>query len=198
MKTVEFLVDVVSPNAYLTWRVLPGLAERCGAKLKMTPVLLGGIFKATGNRPPMMAFGEVRGKLAYENLEIQRFVARHALDKFAWNPAFPLNSLTMMRGAFAAEERGELTAYLDACFAGMWEDGERMDDPETLVRVLNSAGLDGQTLVDAAQDRTYKQALKASTDNAAERGAFGVPTFFVGEEMFFGKERLGQVEEALA
>lgn len=194
--TIELIFDFGSPNAYLAWKALPALAERAGARLVLTPCLLGGIFKATNNRPPMQAFGEVKGKLAYEALEMRRFVERHGLAAFRVNPNFPVNTLLIMRGLIAARRAGVEAAYLEAVLAAMWEAGEKMDDPEVVRRVLEAAGLDAGAILAAAQTPEVKDELAANTGAAVARGVFGIPTFFVGQEMFFGKERLGQVEEA--
>jgi 2-hydroxychromene-2-carboxylate isomerase len=197
-KTVDFIFDFGSPNGYLSWTALPGIAERTGASINLIPCLLGGIFKATNNRSPMEAFGEVKGKLAYETLETQRFVRRHGLTRFRMNPHFPVNTLLIMRGLIAAQRAGLADCYLPAVLAAMWEDGEKMDDPAVVERVLNAAGLDGAALIAATGDPDVKAQLVANTEAAVARGVFGVPTFFVGGEMFFGKDRLGQVEEELA
>src|SRR5215472_5566434 len=127
--TIDFIFDFGSPNAYLAWKVLPGIAERTGATVNLIPCLLGGIFKATNNRSPVQAFGEVKGKLAYEALETRRFVARHGLSAFRQNPHFPVNTLTIMRGLIAARRMGLGERYLQTVLAAMWEQGEKMDDP---------------------------------------------------------------------
>ncbi|CAN5195848.1 2-hydroxychromene-2-carboxylate isomerase [soil metagenome] len=195
---IELIFDFGSPNAYLSWKVLPGLAREIGAPVTITPALLGGIFKATGNQAPMMAFGGVKGKLDYESLEMRRFIEKHALTRFRFNPNFPVNTLVLMRGLVAAQAHGVQDAYLEAGLAAMWEDGEPMADPDTFVRVMDAAGLNGAQLLEQTQDPEVKGTLAANTDHAVERGVFGIPTFFVGTEMFFGKERLGQVIEAAA
>ncbi|QCI64693.1 2-hydroxychromene-2-carboxylate isomerase [Phreatobacter stygius] len=197
-RTVEFLFDFGSPNAYLAWQVLPGIAARRAATVRLVPCLLGGIFKATNNQSPMQAFGGIKGKLAYEMLETRRFVARHGLSRFRFNPHFPVNTLLIMRGLVAAEIAGVAERYVPAVLAAMWEAGEKMDDPVVVLRVLNEAGLDGESLVARSQDADVKAMLVANTEAAVARGVFGIPTFFVGTEMFFGKDRLGQVEEELA
>jgi 2-hydroxychromene-2-carboxylate isomerase len=197
-KTVDFIFDFGSPNAYLSWQVLPAIAERHGATVNLIPALLGGIFKATNNRSPMEAFGEVKGKLAYDQLETRRFIARHGLTRFRFNPNFPVNTLLIMRGLVAAQRMGVADAYVPAVLAGMWEDEIKMDDPEAVARVLAAAGLDAPALLAATQDPEVKAQLMANTEAAVARGVFGIPTFFVGDEMFFGKDRLGLVEEALA
>lgn len=195
-KTIDFIFDFGSPNAYLAGCVLPDIARRTGATVNLIPALLGGIFKATNNRSPVQAFGEVKGKLAYEGLETRRFVARHGIDRFRMNPHFPVNTLTIMRGLIAARRMGVGEPYLEAVQAAMWQAGKKMDDPEVVRAVLDAAGLDGQALLDATQDPEVKAELVANTEAAVARGVFGIPTFFVDGEMFFGKDRLGQVEEA--
>jgi 2-hydroxychromene-2-carboxylate isomerase len=166
--------------------------------MRLVPALLGGIFKATNNQSPMAAFGEVKGKLAYEEMETDRFVRRHGLSRFRRNPHFPINTLLIMRGLIAAQRGGGADPYVAAVQAAMWEYGEKMDDPEVVRRVLDAAGLDGEALIAATSDPEVKAQLIANTEAAVARGVFGIPTFFVGEEMFFGKDRLGQVAEALA
>ena len=197
-KTIEFIFDFGSPNAYLAWKVLPAIAERTGAQVRLIPALLGGIFKLTNNQSPMTAFGEVKGKLAYEQLETDRFVKRHGLTAYRRNPHFPVNTLLIMRGLIAARRLGVGDRYLEAVLSAMWEQGEKMDDPEVVARVLTAAGLDAQAILAATQDPEVKAELIANTEAAVARGVFGIPTFFVGDEMFFGKDRLPQVEEEAA
>jgi 2-hydroxychromene-2-carboxylate isomerase len=194
---IEFIFDLGSPNVYLAYRALPPILERTGAGLEVVPCLLGGIFKATGNTAPFIAFAPIKGKFEYELLEVQRFVARRGLDKYRLNPHFPVNSLMLMRGYIAAREAGCEPAYLEMGLRGMWEDGLKLDDPATLARAIDEAGMDSERLLAAAQSEPVKQKLADNTAAAVQRGVFGMPTFFVGKEMFFGKERLGQVEEAV-
>ena len=196
--TIDFIFDFGSPNGYLAWKALPAVGQRTGARVNLIPCLLGGIFKLTNNASPVVAFAEVKGKLAYETLETRRFVEKHGLTAFRQNPHFPVNTLLIMRGLVAAQRAGVGEAYLEAVLKAMWEDGEKMDDPEVVRRVLDAAGLDGAALLAATQDPEVKAELMTNTEAAVARGAFGIPTFFVGDEMFFGKERLGQVEEAAA
>jgi 2-hydroxychromene-2-carboxylate isomerase len=197
MATIDFIFDFGSPNGYLAWKVLPGISARTGASVNLIPCLLGGIFKATNNRSPVEAFGEVKNKLAYEALETRRFVARHGLTAYRSNPHFPVNTLMIMRGLIAARRAGVGDRYLEVVAAAMWESGEKMDDPQVAGRVLAAGGLPAQALLEATQDPEVKAELVANTEAAVARGVFGIPTFFVGEEMFFGKDRLGQVEEAV-
>ncbi len=195
--TIEFIFDFGSPNAYLAYRALPPILDRTGARLAIIPCLLGGIFKATGNQAPMIAFTPIKGKFEYEMLEVRRFVARHRFEKFRLNPHFPVNTLMLMRGLVAAQEAGSGAAYLELGLEGMWEEGLKLDDKDVLARRIDSAGLDSASLLAAAQTDPVKQKLVDNTAAAVARGVFGIPTFFVGDEMFFGKDRLGQVEEAL-
>ena len=196
-KTLELIFDFGSPNAYLTLKVLPELLDRTGADLVITPCLLGGIFKATGNKAPMVQYADAPAKLAYEHLEMRRFIERHGLTKFRLNPHFPVNTLTIMRGAIVAENEGNLDDYVDAVNRAMWEDGLKMDDPEVIATFLSVNGFDGPALLARTQEPEIKAKLVANTEAAVARGAFGIPTFFVGDEIYFGKDRLGQIEEAL-
>jgi len=195
--TIEFIFDFGSPNAYLAYRALPPILARTGAQLVLIPCLLGGIFKATGNQSPVVAFKEIKGKVEYEMLEVRRFVAKHRFEKFRLNPHFPVNTLMLMRGLVAAYEAGVGDAYLEMGLKGMWEEGLKLDDKEVLAGAIDAAGLNSASLLAAAQTDPIKQKLADNTAGAVARGVFGVPTFFVGREMFFGKERLAQVEEAV-
>ena len=197
-KTLELIFDFGSPNAYLSMKALPDLLDRTGADLIITPCLLGGIFKATGNKAPMVQYADAPAKLAYENLEIRRFIAKHGLVKFRINPHFPVNTLTIMRGAIVADDEGNLDDYVDAVNHAMWEEGLKMDDPEVIAPFLSANGFDGPALLARTQEPAIKARLAANTEAAVARGVFGIPTFFVGGEMYFGKDRLAQVEEALA
>jgi 2-hydroxychromene-2-carboxylate isomerase len=196
-KMIEMIFDFASPNAYLAYYALSPRLAANDATLELTPCLLGGIFKATGNQAPMLAFANIAGKLDYEMLEMRRFIARHSLTRFRMNPNFPVNTLLLMRGMIAAGADNQ-RAYVTACLAAMWEDGKPMADPATLGQVLTAAGLNaGQILADAQTD-PVKQTLAANTENAVKRGAFGIPMFFVNGEMYFGKERIPQMLEFLA
>ena len=197
-KTLELIFDFGSPNAYLCMKVLPELLDRTGADLVVTPCLLGGIFKATGNKAPMIQYADAPAKLAYENLEMRRFIAKHGLARFRLNPHFPVNTLTIMRGAIVAEDEGNLDDYVDAVNRAMWEEGLKMDDPEVIATFLSANGFDGPALLARTQEPEIKAKLVANTEAAVARGVFGIPTFFVGDDIYFGKDRLGQVEEALA
>ena len=193
---VEFLFDFGGPNSYLAYKMLPGLCARTGAEIVYVPILLGGLFKLTNNQAPMMRYAETPAKQKYEMLEFQRFIKAHAIP-FKMNPRFPLNTLYVMRGAIAAQRLGCFAPYVDAVMTAMWHDGADMGDLDVVRDVLDKAGLDSDALLALADDPEVKAELISNTEAAAKRGAFGVPTFFVDEDMFWGKERLGQVEAAL-
>lgn len=194
---VEFLFDFGSPNAYYAHKVIPKIEARTGVKFTYVPVLLGGIFKLTNNQPPAIAFGSVKNKMPYEMLESQRFVRKHNITTFKFNPNFPVNTLALMRMAVAAQHMGILPRYVDAVFHHMWEEPKKMDDAAVIHAALLESGLDADALIAAAQAPEVKQALMANTEKAVERGAFGSPTFFVGNEIFFGKNTLPDVEEEI-
>jgi 2-hydroxychromene-2-carboxylate isomerase len=195
---LEFLYDFGSPNTYLAHRIIPGIEARTGAKFRYVPILLGGVFKATNNKSPVVQFTDVKNKLAYDRLEVARFIEKHGLTQFRMNPNFPVNTLAIMRGAVAAEMEGVAVPYIEAMFRGMWEEGHKLDDPAVIVTTLTEAGLDADRLTAAAQSQPVKDRLLANTEAAVARGAFGAPTFFVGDEIYFGKDRLAQIEEAIA
>ncbi len=196
MKPVAFLFDFGSPNAYLAHKVIPGIEERTGLTFDYVPILLGGVFKATNNQSPGQAYASVKGKLEYERLEMDRFVARHSIRAFTFNPHFPVNTLALMRGAVAAQTIGISRGYNTAVFAAMWEQGRKMDDPAVIAEVLDAAGLPTPQLLVLIQDQAVKDRLVANTTGAVERGVFGSPSFFVGRELYFGKDRLDAVEAA--
>ena len=191
-KTIEFYFDFASPNCYLAYKALPDFTDLKNVEIK--PCLLGGVFKATGNQAPMVAFGGIKGKLAYEMLEIQRFITRHGLDRFKMNPNFPVNTLTLMRGLVALDDRQ--ADYIDAVLTAMWEEEKNLNDPAVVGDVWAAAGFDAAALLEKTQSSAVKTALAEKTGAAVARGVFGLPAFFVGDEMFFGKERLGQVAAA--
>ena len=195
---VEFHFDFGSPNAYFSHKLIPGIEQRTGAKFVYVPILLGGVFKATGNVAPMVAFKDVKGKLAYQRLETLRFIKKHGLTRFKMNPHFPVNTVQVMRGAVAAEADGQLEKYVDAVFRLMWEDEKKMDDPEVIRASLDAAGLDGARTLARIQEQEVKDQLLKNTEASVARGTFGAPTFFVGDEIFFGKDKLRDVEEEIA
>jgi 2-hydroxychromene-2-carboxylate isomerase len=197
MPKVEFHFDFGSPNAYFAHKLIPAIEQRTGATFRYVPVLLGGVFKLTNNQAPMVQFKGIKNKLEYQRLETKRFIRKHGLTQFKMNPHFPINTVQIMRGAVAAEMDGRFAVYIDAVFRHIWEEGRKMDDPEVIRAALDEAGLDGVRTLQRIQDQAVKDRLLKNTEGSVARGTFGSPTFFVGEEIFFGKDRLGDVEEAI-
>ena len=195
MSEIEFHFDFGSPNAYLAHRVIPEIEKRTGARFRYVPVLLGGVFKATGNRSPAEAFRDVPSKRAFMELETRRFVARHGISDFRHNPFFPVNTLAIMRGAVAARHEGCFERYIEVVFRAMWSEPKKMDEPEIIRSVLEENGLNAGHLLERAQSPEVKQELMRDTEASVARGTFGSPTFYVGDELFFGKDQLRDVEE---
>ncbi|MFU7529560.1 2-hydroxychromene-2-carboxylate isomerase [Qipengyuania sp. ASV99] len=200
---VELIFDFVSPNAYLIWWPLRDIIKRTGAELHVTPVFLGGMHRLTGNAPPMIRNADVKGKVEYDMLEMQRFIAKHELSKYRLHPQFPFNSITLQRMLVAADQDGRGVQFVESLLPAIWEEGVDVLNPETLGAAVAKAGFDARDLFARSQTDAVKQTLVTNTDDAVARGAFGIPTMFVGPkggatEMFFGKERLGQIEDELA
>jgi 2-hydroxychromene-2-carboxylate isomerase len=194
----QFLFDFGSPNAFLSHEAIPAIEKRTGAKFEYVPILLGGIFKATNNKSPAETLAGVKNKPEFQMLETERFVKRFNVKPYVWNPFFPINTLNLMRAAVAAQFEGVFAEYVDAAFHHMWVEPKKMDDPEVAAKALASSGLDAAKLLARSQDADVKAKLIENTQGAVERGAFGSPTFFVGKEMFFGKEQLREVEELVS
>ena len=194
---VEFHFDFGSPNAYLSHVMIPRIEQRTGAKFEYVPILLGGVFKLTNNRSPVESYAGIRNKLPYERLETQRFIQKHGIENFQFNPFFPVNTLALMRGAVAAQRLGVFERYVDEMFRHMWAQPKDMDDPAVIGAALQESGFDAAKLMALAQDQTVKDELAANTSRSVERGTFGAPTFFVDDEIYFGKDRLRDVEEAI-
>lgn len=196
-KTIELIFDFVSPNAYFAYYPLKEIAAKHGAKIEVTPVFLAGMHKLTGNAPPFIRDGEIKGKNEYAMLEMNRFIAKHGMSDWKMNPKFPFNSVTLQR-VLCAVDNDERLKLLEVLLPAIWHDGVDPTDPEAIGRVLAEAGFAASDLLAKTQDASVKQALMDNTAQAVERGAFGIPTFYIGDEMFFGKERLGQMDELLA
>jgi 2-hydroxychromene-2-carboxylate isomerase len=194
---VEFHFDFGSPNAYLAELVLPEIERRTGVKFDYVPVLLGGVYKATGNMSPFDSLRGIKNKPEYNALETQRFLRRHGIAKFKSNPFFPVNTLTLMRCAVAAQFEGMFEAYFRAAYHHMWVEPKKMDDPAVFREAFLSSGIDIDRLVARAQQDDVKKKLIENTGDAVNRGSFGSPTFFVGKEIFFGKDSLRDVEEEI-
>ncbi len=194
---VEFLFDFGSPNAYLAHRVIPQIEQRTGVRFDYAPVLLGGIFKLTGNHSPVEAFAGIRNKQEHAQRETERFLRRHGITSFRMNPFFPVNTLLLMRGAVAAQIDGTLVPYVRAGFHHMWEEPKKMDDVAVFREAMAASGIDAERILARVQDADVKTKLIELTERAVARGAFGSPTFFVGDEMFFGKDQLRDVEDEI-
>jgi len=197
MTSVEFHFDFGSPNAYLAHRVIPAIEARTGTEFRYVPILLGGVFKATNNRSPGETLKGIKNKPEYEQLETERFIRRHNITQFRRNPFFPVNTLQVMRGAVAAEFDGVFPRCVEAVFHHMWEEPKKMDDPDVIGAALDASGLDGAHTIERIQDPAVKERLLRNTEQSVARGTFGAPTFFVGDEIFFGKDRLREVEDAI-
>ena len=194
----QFLFDFGSPNAFLSHEAIPAIEQRTGGKFEYIPVLLGGIFKATNNKSPAETLAGVKNKREFHAIETERFLKRFHVKPYTWNPFFPINTLHLMRAAIAAQFEGVFEQYVAAAFHHMWEEPKKMDDLEVAGKALTASGLDAAKLFARAQDADVKAKLIENTQSAVERGAFGSPTFFVGKEMFFGKEQLREVEELVS
>ena len=194
----QFMFDFGSPNAFLSHEAIPAIEHRTGVKFEYVPILLGGIFKATNNKSPAETLAGVKNKPEFQMLETERFVKRFAVKSYRPNPFFPVNTLNIMRAAIAAQFEGVFEKYVEAAFHHMWVEPKKMDDPAVAAQALSASGLDAAKLFARAQDPDVKAKLIENTQGAVERGAFGSPTFFVGKEMFFGKEQLREVEEMVS
>lgn len=196
-RRAELVFDFVSPNGYLIWYPLRDLLRDANAGLDILPAFLAGMHRLTGNAPPMIRDKDVKGKVEYGMLEFNRFLAKHQLDRFRMNPKFPFNSILLQRILFAADQDGRAVQLIDAMLPEIWEKGIDPTDPEAVAEALTRGDFDAQDLMARAQTEEVKQGLVDSTSAVVERGAFGIPTVWVGEEIFFGKERLSQIAEEL-
>jgi 2-hydroxychromene-2-carboxylate isomerase len=193
---VDFIFDFASPNAYFCHRVIPEIEKRTGISFNYVPCLLGGIFKITNNQAPMMAFNGITNKLEYQNIEIQRFIQKHDLKNFTMNSFFPVMTLQLQRGAIAAKSLNVFDDYIEAIFKGMWEMSLNLADQEILIELLaTETQIDIPNLIEKMQTQEIKDQLIQNTSSAVKRGAFGIPTFFVDDEIFFGKDSLGDLED---
>lgn len=198
----ELIFDIVSPNAYLIWQPLREIIRRTGAELDVTPVFLAGMHKLTGNAPPFIRDAEVKGKNQYAMLEMNRYIAKHELTKFKMAANFPFNSIMLQRLCFAADQDGRAVQFVDAMLKAVWEEGMDATNPQAIMEQLGEAGFDAADMGARIQTDEVKKGLGDNTQNAVDRGAFGIPTIYTGpkdgpQEMFFGKERLAQIEEEL-
>jgi 2-hydroxychromene-2-carboxylate isomerase len=178
--------------------VIPEIERRTGAKFTYVPVLLGGVFKLTNNRSPGESMAGIRNKPEYQRLETARFVRAHGIIRYTMNPFFPVNTLAAMRGAIAAQKLGVFERYVDEIYRHMWAEPKKLDDPEILRAALIESGFDAERIFQLTQSPEVKNELLADTQRSVDRGTFGSPTFFVGNEIYFGKDRLRDVEEAIS
>ena len=194
MKSFEFWFDFGSPAAYLAWTQIPAIESETGAQAQFKPMLLGGVFQATGNHSPITI--PAKGKYAF--VDFARYAKRYAVPLNV-SPHFPINTLLLMRGAIGLQVNNDagFEAYCRAMFSAIWGDALNMNDPAVVGETLQKAGFDPQSMLALANDQITKDALKAATQTAVDRGVFGAPTFFVGEEMFWGQDRIEFVKEAL-
>ena len=193
MQEIEFYYDFGSPKSYFAYKLLPIIAQKYNAKLTPKPILLGGIFKLSNNKSPIEAFADVKGKLAYDARETERFVARHELP-YSPNPHFPVMTIGLMRGAIYAMGQDWQEEYTRVIFNAMWVDAKKMDDPKIIAGVLAEADLPAKKIMEATQMPKIKSALIDATSDAVARNIFGAPTMFVDDEMFFGKEGLADID----
>lgn len=198
MSKLEFWFDFGSPNSYFVYKTLPLLETRLGVAFERRPALLGGIFKATNNQSPFFAFADIPAKMNYTRKEMMRYVRHNGLSDFQMNPHFPMNTLVAMRGCVAAQQKGELDAYIACIMSAMWENAAKIDDPEIMFAALKAAGLDAEFYAEKVAAQEVKASLIEATQEAIDRGIFGMPTFFVGEEIFFGKDSIAAVEKEIS
>jgi 2-hydroxychromene-2-carboxylate isomerase len=194
---VEFHFDFGSPNAYLSHRAIPAIEERTGVKFTYVPVLIGGVFKATGNASPAVTLQGIKNKGEYQNIETERFLNKHNISDYNRNPFFPVNTLQIMRGALFAQTQGYFERYVDEIYRHMWSEPKKMDEPEIIRSAFEASALPADAIFEGMQDPAIKQTLIDNTARSVEMGAFGSPTFFVENEIFFGKDKLTDVEDEI-
>lgn len=192
---VDFIFDIASPNAYFCHQLIPSFENRTGVKFNYIPCLLGGIMKLSGNQPPFVAYADIKNKNDYQMIEIARFIKQHKLIKYKFNSSFPMNTVQVQRGALAAQELGVFDLYLEIMLKAMWEEDKNLSDLDVLQGTMNENNLDAEAIIKIVTSQECKDKLIANTSDAVNRGAFGVPTFFLNDEIFFGKDHLYQLEE---
>ncbi len=194
---VEFHFDFGSPNAYLSHLVIPAIEARTGVKFSYVPILLGGVFKATHNVSPAVSLKGIQNKPEYYTLETKRFLKKHAITAYKMNPHFPVNTLQLMRGAVFAQTQDYFTQYVEAVYQHMWAEPKKMDEADVISAALIASGLPAEAILAGMQQPEIKQQLIKNTEDSVTRGVFGSPSFFVGDELFFGKDKLVEVEEEI-
>ena len=193
---VDFIFDFASPNAYLCHKAIIQLEKKHGIKFNYIPCLSGGLMKLSNNQPPMIAFGEIPNKMKYEfDTAFNRFMREYQIEHFKMNEHFPVNTISLIRGAIVAQKNNFFDEYVEIVLSGMWENSLKLDTAESLHQLLSEHDCHADLVIgEIAKDET-KAELIANTNNAVEKGAFGIPTFFIGDEMFFGKESLREIRD---
>jgi 2-hydroxychromene-2-carboxylate isomerase len=192
---VDFIFDVASPNTYFAHKLIPNFEKRTGTKFRYIPCLLGGIHKLTNNQPPFIAYADCENKNNYQMIEIERFVKQHKLTKYKFNSHFPPVTIQVQRGAIAAQRLKIFEEYFECVISAMWESDKNISDINILHETLEQSNLDVAAIMNIATSQQCKDKLIANTDDAVSRGAFGAPTFFYENQIFFGKDHLYQLEE---
>ena len=192
---VDFIFDVASPNMYFCHKLIPNFKARTGVEFEYIPCLLGGIMKLSGNQPPFVAFAEIPNKNKYQLIEIERFIKQHQLKEFKFNSNFPMNTVQIQRGALAAGELGIFDEYLEIILEAMWEKNLNLADIDIFQSTLSENNIDTGSIMEIITSQDCKDKLIANTTDAVNRGAFGIPTFFYENQIFFGKDHLHQLEE---
>lgn len=194
---VAFHYDFGSPNAYLAHRVIPQIEARTGVRFDYVPVLLGGVFKATNNVSPAVSLSGIKNKPEYQRIETERFLTAFGVDGYKANPHFPVNTLKIMRGAIYAKTQPFYERYVDEIYQHMWQKAQKMDELDVIEAALNDSALPAAEIMASMEDPDVKAALIANTEASVAEGSFGSPTFFVNDEIYFGKDRLRDVEEVI-
>ena len=193
---VDFIFDFASPNAYLCHKAIIQLEKNHDIKFNYVPCLLGGLMKLSNNQPPMIAFGEIPNKMKYEfDTAFNRFMREYQIDNFKMNEHFPVNTISLIRGAIVAQKNNFFDDYVEIVLSGMWESSLKLDSPESLHQLLTEHDCHADLVIEEIAKDETKAELIANTNNAVEKGAFGIPTFFVEDEMFFGKESLREIRD---
>ena len=193
---VDFIFDFASPNAYLCHKAIRNLEKTHNIKFNYVPCLLGGIMKLSNNQPPMVTLAEIPNKMKYEfDTAFNRFMREHSITKFKMNEHFPVNTISLIRGAIVAQKNNFFDAYVEIVLSGLWEQSLKLDSPEALRELLIKNDCHADLVIEGIAKEEIKEELIANTSEAVEKGAFGIPTFFVADEMFYGKDSLRELKE---
>ena len=193
---VDFIFDFASPNAYLCHKAIQNLEKNHDIKFNYVPCLLGGIMKLSNNQPPMVTLAEIPNKMKYEfDTAFNRFMKEHSITKFKMNEYFPVNTISLIRGAIVAQKNDFFDSYVEIILCGLWEQSLKLDSPEALHEILTEHDCHADLVIEGIAKDNIKEELIANTSKATEKGAFGIPTFFVEDEMFYGKDTLRELKE---